>query len=294
MNDGTVTLTSSGPPLCIHAVLQDGERAALLAALEELAFCFVEAGAADFPTDLHFHAEFQEIPAVSCPALVMTSMLPALNDLGAPLDRLERELRDAFEAIGRKGYSAAYLATIFRRIDPREKAADPALAQVRMERIRRLDFLAAELSHDFDLNIIDFDRAFAHIGGRALGTDYSVTGSAATDAARHVIISTLFAAGLDEFRWSELQTEARLIYDRRRLVADGAPLLSVSAETLNYVRSEDGRRSQTYDTSFSAPRRLSDLWQNLRNRRITLRETFLITLRATKRVLRRRIERARS
>jgi hypothetical protein len=159
-----------------------------------------------------------------------------------------------------------------------------------MERIRSLNLLAAELSHDFDINIIDLDRSFAHFGGRSLGTDFNLRGDVAVFAAKHVITSTLFAAGLDGFYPRELQDAAKTFYEQRR-DSLAPPRITLSASTLHYSQVNEGPRLQIFVTNLAAPRRLSDLWLNLKEGRATAKDTLLAIVRAVRKRLRQRLNR---
>src|SRR5271165_4090947 len=191
--------------LRIEAVLGSGEQLALSGAVKELGRCFEAAGGLAFPVEVRFHSALAAIKVDSRPTLIVTSLLVELTEREEPLAAIETRLRTAFSTLIREGVSAIFLCTVFRRIEPEAKTKDPVAAVARMERIRRLNYLAVELSHDLDINIIDFDRSFAHIGGHSLGTDFELHGSAAVSAAKHVIISTLFAAGLDDVCYPEVQ-----------------------------------------------------------------------------------------
>jgi hypothetical protein len=268
-------------PLRIEAVVGDGEHLALSGAIEELRHCFAAASGGAFPIELRIHSALSAIKVVSRPTLIVTSLLLELTEPEKPLAAIEARLRSAISALIRDGVSAIFLCTVFRRIEPATKAIDPGAAAACMERIRRLNFLAAELSHDFDIYVIDFDRSFAHIGGRSLGTDFNLNGSAAVQAAKHVIASTLFAAGLDDFYPSELWDEVTAIYDQR--CTDLAlPKLAVSASTLGFVQEHKGGRLQTFAMD-ATPRRLRYLLRSLMEGRMTAAETVLIVLRAAQR-----------
>ncbi len=272
-------------PLRIEAVLSDGERRALLSASEELRHCFALGNDCVFPIEVHFHSALSAIKVDSGPALIVTSLLLELNEPEETLAAVEARLRAAFSALKRDGISAVFLCTIFRRIDPETNIDDPVAVGARIERIRRLNLLATELSHDLDINIIDFDRSFAHIGGRSLGTDFNLHGSTAVEVAKHLITSTFFAAGLDDFCSPELQEAAMAIYEQRRtgIVAPPRPVLS--AGTLRLSLTNKGKRLQTFASNLKG-RRLRDLWLSLMTGRATATETLLAVLRAARRRLR--------
>ena len=149
----------------------------------------------------------------------------------------------------------------------------------RIERIRRLNLLAAQLSHELNINIIDFDRSFAHHGGRELDVDFSLEGSAAALIARHVIISTFFAAGLDDFVSPELQEKASQLYEQRSSRIASSSQHDLTADKMLF-RLADGEKSRQTYALVPARRTLADIWFNFRKGRTTLIEIFQIVLRA--------------
>ena len=58
------------------------------------------------------------------------------------------------------------------------------------------------------MTVIDIDRAFAHIGARALGTDYRLSGRLAAEAGGHALAWSLLALGLDDVIAPEVQERA--------------------------------------------------------------------------------------
>jgi len=279
-----------GAHLRIDAILTDGERDALLGAVEDLRQCFAAASGTTFPIEVRFHSALSAIKVDSGKTLIITSLLLELTEPEEPLAAVEARLRAAFSRLIREGVPAIFLCTVYRRIDPDARTKDPVGAAARMERIRRLNFLGIELSHDFGINIIDLDRSFAHIGGRSLGTDFNLRGATAILAARHVIASVLFAVGLDDFCLPELQDAAKIVYEQSHTGLERARL-AVSARTLGYSQAKVGKRLQKFASNRTAPRRLRDFWLNLRERRATAGESLLAVVRAVRKRLRQRLNR---
>ena len=82
---------------------------------------------------------------------------PICRDRGA----LARASEPTWSGPARRCWSARSFAT--------SRTGGRAEAVRDLERIRRLNRMAAELSHDLGVSVIDIDRAFAHIGGRDAG-----------------------------------------------------------------------------------------------------------------------------
>jgi len=114
-----------------------------------------------------------------------------------PIDRVDARLRDELGRLTAR-QTAVYICTIFRACE--DDAA-------RLERIRRLNLLAADLSHDLDIGVIDFDRQFADIGARTLETSYRLEGGGAREIAAYTVVKTLLASGAFEDRIDDATIE---------------------------------------------------------------------------------------
>jgi hypothetical protein len=262
----------------IEAALVEGEKTALVSATFDLRRCLTEAGRGDFPIEARFLSKLSEIEPASAPRLVVTSLLLSMTEPEDPLVVVEQRLRESLSNLAFDGFSKVFVCTVFRRIG--HKSVLQNSGGRRIERIRRLNLLAAQLSHELDINIIDFDRSFAHFGGRVLDVDFSLEGSAAVLAAKHVIISTFFAAGLDDFCSPELQDKAKQLYEQRYRGTVVVPSQQyLNASTMGFRLADNEKSHQTY-ALVPTRRTLADLWFNLKRGRATLSETLQIILRA--------------
>ena len=66
-----------------------------------------------------------------------------------------------------------------------------------LERIRRLNLLAINLSHDLGVAIADIDQMLAHVGARRARTDCRLGGAAAPEIAAYAIVRRLLTLGVD-------------------------------------------------------------------------------------------------
>jgi hypothetical protein len=96
------------------------------------------------------------------------------------------------------------LLTVFRAVPERRTHK----GQLLLERIRRLDRMALDLSHDLGVTVVDIDRAFADIGARVLATDYRLAGRVAAEAAGHSFALSLLSLGLDDIIPVDVQERA--------------------------------------------------------------------------------------
>ncbi len=190
-------------PIMIQAEVDDAERAAILAGAQQLAEALAAATGADWPIQLRFWAP-GEAAATSAPgAVLVLSLLPEVAR-HEPFAETEARWRTRLADLV-TGSAPVLLCTVFRHVAGRRETDGPGI----VERIRRLNRLAAELSHDFGVSVVDVDRAFAHIGGRTLQTDYRLSGRLAAEAGGHALAWSLLAIGLDDVIPPEVQDRAR-------------------------------------------------------------------------------------
>jgi hypothetical protein len=180
----------------IEAVVDDAEHPALVAAAEQLRECV--AAASDAPGDvlLRFAPSLDAIEVHEPATMVIASLLPEVSRDDA-IASIESRWRAQLSSMPSSPALSVFLCTVFRHV-PRDASSQHANGRESTpERIRRLNLLAAELSHDTGAGIIDIDRAFAHLGARALTTDYRLSGPIAAEVAAHTIVASVLSAGLD-------------------------------------------------------------------------------------------------
>ena len=190
--------------MLIAAVVTESEGRALVLAVEQMRQLFVHAGDREWQIDCDLRDDLRFEPARP-PQICILSLLRELDGALEPIDRVDARLRDELGRLTAR-QTAVYICTIFRACE--DDAA-------RLERIRRLNLLAADLSHDLDIGVIDFDRQFADIGARTLESSYRLEGNAAREIAAYMIVKTLLAAGAFDDRIPvETIEQARAMYDR--------------------------------------------------------------------------------
>jgi len=186
----------------IEAETDEAERPAILAGAQQLAEALAAATSAEWPIQLRFWAP-GEAAATSAPgAVLVLSLLPEAGR-DEPFAETEARWRVRLADLV-TGSAPVLLCTVFRHVAER-RSEDGARI---VERIRRLNRMAAELSHDFGVNVVDIDRAFAHIGGRTLQTDYRLSGRLAAEVGGHTLTWSLLALGLDDIIPPKVQERA--------------------------------------------------------------------------------------
>lgn len=193
-------------PIVIDAVVADTERPALTAVAAQLRECLRAASGADWDVTVRFRASLADVSADARPTLVVASLLPELEG-DAPMPAIAARWQAQLSALPGDPPPPVLLCMVFRHVpDGPEDGTDPRPA-VR-ERIRRLNLLAIDLSHDTGAGVVDMDRAFTNVGARALETDYRLGGAKAAEVAAHTIVAGIFHAGLDDVVPRDVQERA--------------------------------------------------------------------------------------
>lgn len=190
-------------PIMIEAEVDEPERPALVAGAQQLAEALKVATGADWTIQLRFWAPEGGIAASGPGGLVILSLLPEVGR-DEPFAQTETRWRERATRLAASG-ATVMICTVFRSVPDRHAASGQKI----LERIRRLNRMAVELSHDLGVTVVDIDRAFAHIGARILATDYQLTGRLAAEVAGHAIALCLLTLGLDDTIPPEVQERAR-------------------------------------------------------------------------------------
>jgi hypothetical protein len=188
-------------PIVIHAEVDMRERPAVIAGVQQLSEALRAAAGVDWPIQLTFWdaGQLRELPAGSL--AVLSLLADAEHD--EPFDKAAARWRGRSERLTAQGAPVLVL-TVFRVAE--RSTPD---GQRMLERIRRLNRLAVDLSHDIGVTVVDIDRAFAHIGARILATDYRLEGRLAAEVGGHALTLCLLTLGLDDTVPPETQERAR-------------------------------------------------------------------------------------
>lgn len=194
----------TGGPVQLHALVTEGERPIVRSAAALLSAEIAKAGA---PFDLRcaFPRSLDDVGADG-PAIVVASLLAEAEDVSEAWPAVAARLRASYGQAALRGDLRLFVCTVLRHAGP---GGSPEDRQARRIRIRRLNLLAADLSRETGLQVIDLDRALSDVGARALRTDFRLEGMLAGQAAARCIALTLLSAGLDEHAPYEAQEAAR-------------------------------------------------------------------------------------
>jgi hypothetical protein len=194
---------SSSTAFCIEAVVDDAERPALVATSEQLTECLLAASGSRPEIRLEFANSLDHDRRAST-GNHHRRIAAAGRYRDEPIPSVEARWR---RQLGTLTTLPVFLCTVFRHV-PRHGVDRPENRPAIIERIRRLNLLAVELSHDSGAAVIDIDRAFAHLGARVLAADYRLRGVVAAEVAAHTIAGSLLAVGLDDIVAAEVLERA--------------------------------------------------------------------------------------
>jgi hypothetical protein len=229
-------------PINFKAVVHENERAAVTLAAQTLADSLTKASGEPITVNCCFDESLQILKDSQDAAIVMTSLLSEADNFRQPWPEVESRLRADYEILAANPSTVVFVITVFRHV-PNLDAEQRELLRVR---IRRLGRLAAEISREFGVMVVDIDRDFADVGARRLQTDYRLGGEYAKLRAAKSIALAVISAGLDEYVPFEIQDAARLIVTNDGL-GYAAPI-ATEVKPSNLLSLGTGRHRQAVKT----------------------------------------------
>jgi len=183
--------------LRIDAIVDDRERPVLESVGAQLGSRLAAATGARWPVEIRFRESFADLVSDDWPTVVVASALPDLRG-HEPIPELQTRWVQRLRSLGGDPRPPVLLCTIFRHVSeaPGDGERDPRPAL--RERIRHLNLMVVDLSHDTGAGVVDFDRVFSQLGGSTIGTDYRLRGKWAAELGAHAIVSTLLGTTLED------------------------------------------------------------------------------------------------
>lgn len=185
----------------IKALVHANERSAITTMAGTLQERLTTAAAEPAAVTCSFAESFSELQKPHEPSIIITSLLLETGNYQEDWAEVEGRLRTRYAALAEDAASIVFVTTVFRHISER----DAAQRELLRLRIRRLNRLAADLSREYGIMVIDLDRDLADIGGRRLQTDYRLGGEHAEQVAARSMARAVVSAGLDNHVPFELQ-----------------------------------------------------------------------------------------
>jgi hypothetical protein len=185
---------SIAAPIVLAFSAPEREWPGAVAAAEMLSESLGEvSGGAAWPVRLNLLAPDAAIAdAAPAPTAVILSLGDEALRLDEPIAATKARWTQRLEALGDLGVPL-FVMTVFRHV-PDWRGAGAA----RLERIRRLNLMAIDLSQALGVGVVDLDRALTHIGARNARCDWRLGGVLAAEVAGHTLAWSLLALGLDE------------------------------------------------------------------------------------------------
>jgi hypothetical protein len=236
----------SATPITLQALVTPGEQPCISKAAALLADSLNAVGG---DAAWSVEARFVDSPDqfdISDESIVVVSLLPEV-DRDEEWAVTAQRLRDDFTKLVEAGALNLFVCTVLRHAG----GADEPLSAVRARRtrIRRLNMLAIELSHELGLFVVDIDRDIAALGARSLETDYRLLGSYAPEAAGKALALSLLLVGLDAVVPVEVQTAARDQLALRPVPQVGVAGPRVRMSGGKAVAVKAGRRTQVIEAA---------------------------------------------
>jgi hypothetical protein len=188
--------------IAIQAEVDIRERAAVVFGAQQLAEALRIAAGVDWPIQVTFF-DAGGLRAATAGSIAVLSLLSDVESKES-LPETAARWRCRADVLAAERANVVLL-TVVRTVSERRTRK----GQLLLERIRRLDRMALDLSHEFGVTVVDIDRAFAHIGTRVLATDYRLTGRVAAEVAGHSFALSLLSIGMDDIIPVDVQERAR-------------------------------------------------------------------------------------
>jgi hypothetical protein len=225
----------------VKALVDRGERPAVSQAAALLESSLSAAAGGPVTVTCEFADTFEALNPTGEACVVIASLLPEVANYQQPWADVADRLSKDFGTLASVESAPVFLCTVFRHVPASEADAQP-----RLIRIRRLNLLAAELSRETGLFVVDLDRSLADIGGAKIETDYRLQGPSAAKVVGREMALAIVSAGLDAYVPFEIQDAAKSTLTETALGL--AASKATDALPSNVLALGSGRRKQVVAT----------------------------------------------
>jgi hypothetical protein len=227
----------------VKALVSSNERAAVSLAATLLETSLSTAAGVPVTVNCQFEASLDALKGSGEACVIIASLLPEVANYQESWVEVEGRLRESYRDLASANGAAVFLCTVFRHVASGESAD-----RSRLIRVRRLNLLAAELSRETSLFVIDLDRTLADIGAFKLQTDYRLDGKYASDAVAKAIALAVVSAGLDAHVSFDVQDAAKLAISDGQLSLAVPDVAASDIKPSNVLSLGAGRRKQVVAT----------------------------------------------
>jgi protein-tyrosine-phosphatase len=228
----------------VKAVVDGHEQAAVRLACARLESSLSAASGALVVVPCTFEPTLDALETTQA-CVVIASLLAEVANHGEPWPAVERRLRQAYQRLAAREDVVIFICTVLRHVSASEQAAQGESKRVR---IRRLNLLAAEISRETGIYVIDLDRNLADMGAGPLQTDYRLSGGHACQAAAKFIALAVISAGLDAFVPFEVQDRAKATVSELQIDLPSRQVAAPDIKPSNVLALGTGRRKQVVQT----------------------------------------------
>lgn len=230
------------PAACIPilAAVTPNERGVVEAAANLIADAITKATGHTWTCRFDFVSNLSAISETTANCIIVTSLAVPLARVDLPWEQAAQQLRASYAVLCQIGVPVM-ICTVLRHVS---FEGDPTAAARKLRRLRQLNLLATNLSHEYGAIVIDLDRILADIGAHNLNTDYRLGGAEVVGVAGHAIARSIIANALDAFVPVDVQDAARAVLEGNRPALGPAPPIAPT----NLMAMGKGRRKQLVAT----------------------------------------------
>lgn len=194
--------------IMLEAAVSATERAAIGAAQARLADALSFGSGEAWTVDVRWCEGIAVVGSDASATIAIASMQLELARTDEPLPAIEARWRAAL-ARAAASVPVVVVCTVLRVVAEPTPPGAGAAETASIERIRRLNRLLLDLSHDVGVRVADIDRALAHLGARTLATDHRLASPAGASAAGWSVALAAIAPALDGIVPPDVQERAR-------------------------------------------------------------------------------------
>jgi len=229
----------------IKALVHANERSAIATMARTLQDRLTQAASEPAAVTCSFAESFSDLQKPHEPSIIITSLLLETDNYQEDWNEVEGRLRTRYAALAEDAASIIFVTTVFRHISE----GDATQRELLRLRIRRLNRLAADLSREYGIMVIDLDRDLADIGGRRLQTDYRLGGEYAEQVTARSMARAVVSAGLDNHVPFELQMLVQESLAKEQMFFSAPVTTEVAPSNVLVLKS--GRQKQVVKTIVS-------------------------------------------